>query len=194
MDGKCKILQIMRGHGNRPTVLMEIEGITVPQLIKLQGWETLSLTLKKYREKRSLNANSYYWKLCRDLAHEMDTSEEEMHNQLLERYGVYRTDEDGNLIPHFLPDSVNYLKKKYDHYTPAGSWLDHEGTRYCKYWELKGSSEYDSKEMGHLIEGLISECKECGIETIPPAELERMMKEYAKKHDEVPAVQQGDSR
>ena len=46
---------------------------------------------------------------------------------------------------------------------------------------LKGSSEYDTKEMSHLIDGLVSECKEMGIETLPPEELERMMAAYDRK-------------
>ena len=52
---------------------------------------------------------------------------------------------------------------------------------YRTYMMLKGSSEYDTKEMSHLIDGLVSECKEMGIETLPPEELERMMAAYGKK-------------
>lgn len=43
---------------------------------------------------------------------------------------------------------------------------------------LLGSSEYDTAEMSHLIEGLVNECKECCIETLTPDELSRMMAEY----------------
>jgi len=41
--------------------------------------------------------------------------------------------------------------------------------------------------MSRLIDGLVSECKECGIETLTPEELERMMVQYAKK-DEVTSL------
>ena len=43
---------------------------------------------------------------------------------------------------------------------------------------LKGSSRYDSAEMAHLLDGLISECKQLGIETATPEELERMKQLY----------------
>ena len=46
---------------------------------------------------------------------------------------------------------------------------------------IKGSSEYDTKEMSSFIDGIISEAKGLGIETLPPEELERMMKDYGKK-------------
>ena len=56
------------------------------------------------------------------------------------------------------------------------------GAMYRTYMMLKGSSEYNTKEMSHLIDGLVSECKEMGIETLPPEELERMMSEYEKRY------------
>jgi len=43
---------------------------------------------------------------------------------------------------------------------------------------LKGSSAYDTQEMSVLIEGLVSECKELGIETLPPDEIKRMLMTY----------------
>ena len=56
------------------------------------------------------------------------------------------------------------------------------GVMYRTYMMLKGSSEYDTKEMSRLIDGLASECKEMGIETMPPEELERMMAAYDRKY------------
>lgn len=47
---------------------------------------------------------------------------------------------------------------------------------------LAGSSTYDTKEMSELINGLVAECKEQGIETLPPEELARMMAEYEENH------------
>ena len=45
----------------------------------------------------------------------------------------------------------------------------------------KGSSGYNTSEMSALIDGVVSECKEMGIETLPPEELERMMDAYDRK-------------
>lgn len=52
---------------------------------------------------------------------------------------------------------------------------------YRWFYQIKGSSEYNTKEMSHLIDGIVSECKEMKIETLPPWEVERMMTAYAKK-------------
>ena len=37
-----------------------------------------------------------------------------------------------------------------------------------------GSSTFDTKEMSVFIDGLVETCKELGLETLPPDELERM--------------------
>ena len=46
------------------------------------------------------------------------------------------------------------------------------------YQKLKGSHEYNTKEMSDLLNGLISECKEMGIETATPEEIARMIALY----------------
>ena len=57
-----------------------------------------------------------------------------------------------------------------------------DGKMYRTYTVLAGSSTYDTKEMSELINGLVSECKEQGIETLTPDELARMMKDYEENH------------
>ena len=43
---------------------------------------------------------------------------------------------------------------------------------------LRGSSTYDTREMSDLINGLVSECREMGIETMTPDQLAEMMALY----------------
>jgi hypothetical protein len=45
---------------------------------------------------------------------------------------------------------------------------------------LRGSSDYDSREMSILIDGTISDCQDVGIETMTPDELLRL-KGYEKQ-------------
>ena len=44
-----------------------------------------------------------------------------------------------------------------------------------------GSSEYDTAQMSRLIELIIAECREQGIETKTPAELAALMEEWEKR-------------
>lgn len=41
-----------------------------------------------------------------------------------------------------------------------------------------GSSQYNTKQMSRLIDEIVSDCKEHGIETLTPNELARMKEEW----------------
>jgi hypothetical protein len=50
-----------------------------------------------------------------------------------------------------------------------------DGKELVFYKIFRGSSTYDTKEMSILIDGIVTECKELGIETLPPEEVKRML-------------------
>ena len=56
-----------------------------------------------------------------------------------------------------------------------GHWekIRDNGT-FAAYAMIKGSSEYDTKEMSVFIDGVVSEAKELGIQTETPEEIERL--------------------
>ena len=43
-----------------------------------------------------------------------------------------------------------------------------------------GSSTYDTAQMSRLINLIVDECKEAGIETVPPQRLQAMMDEWGR--------------
>lgn len=120
----------------------------------------------EYRKKRSLNSNSYCWALIGKIADALRTSKEEVYIQMLEDYGQ------SILIPLEEDKNPNGYFKYYKFIT--NKILN--GKKVNWYKVLKGSSNYDSKEMAILIDGIIYEAKELGIETLPPEEVEQLKK------------------
>lgn len=188
MQTTGKIVEIGRALDNCPRITLELTDACISKLLELRAAGQLAIRIQKYAPKRSLDANSYYWKLLGELARALDTSNEEMHNMLLQSYGTLDADEEGNCIVRFLPESEDYQRYRHEHYMPTGETITYDGMRFCKFYRIKGSSQYNSREMSRLIDGLIYECKNMEIETIPPKDLERMMKAYAKKHDQAAGV------
>jgi hypothetical protein len=45
---------------------------------------------------------------------------------------------------------------------------------------LIGSSQYDTKQMSILIDGIVSECRELGIETKPEEEIRSLIESWGK--------------
>lgn len=54
---------------------------------ELKDCEKLDIQIKKHREKRSLDANAYYWVLITKFAKKLELSNPEAHNMCLIRYG-----------------------------------------------------------------------------------------------------------
>lgn len=155
-----------------------------PDVEGLTGRE-LTIIAKQYRQKRSLDANAYYWQLLTKLADKLGVSNACMHNSLLRQYGQVEIVDD-KLIYLVLPDSEDGANKALEaetyHIRPTSETKEgSDGITYRTYVMLRGSSTYDTKEMSRLIDGLITECKEFGIDTMPPEELKRMMTMYEQK-------------
>ena len=126
--------------------------------------EILDIEIKKHRNKRSLNANNYLWALMNEMGNALNLSKEEVYFLMLKRYGQ---SEMVSIQTHI--DIKGYFK----YYEVAGTTLlnNKDFTHYKIY---KGSSEYDTKEMSILIDGVVGECQELGIETMTPEELESL--------------------
>lgn len=138
----------------------------------------LDLIAKKHTEKRSLNANAYFHVLVTKIAEVLCTSNVEVKNRLIREYGAYEYMDDR--IPTYLirseyEDAV--LNKDGVHFVTVG--YEHiDGVDYARMAVMRGSHTYDTKEMSRLIDGTVQEAKQLGIETMPPDQLERMLKQW----------------
>lgn len=134
---------------------------------ELKDCDKLSLEIKKYRAKRSLDANAYYWTLITKFAKVLETSNAEAHNRMLQLYGYPElVDEKSFLV--VVPDTEEAHRKVMQaeeyHLKPTSDVREgNDGIMYRTYVLLRGSRTYNTEEMSRLINGLISECKEIGI-------------------------------
>ena len=120
--------------------------------------------IKEHKEKRSLTANAYAWTLIGKIADDLRTSKEETYLTMLKRYGQ------SEMVSVLSSIDVSGYFKYYEPVATATL----QGKEFTHYKIFKGSSEYDSREMAVLIDGIVSEAKELDIETLPPSEVERL--------------------
>lgn len=149
-------------------------------LAMIKDAEKLKITAVKYRKKRSLDANAYYWAILTKLSEKLNISKTELHNRMLQDYGQIEKDDAGQSIIFSIKSDID-ISKRYDIYAkPIGTGTVN-GKEFTHYVLLKGSHTYDSREMSVLINGLVYEAKLQGIETLPPDELERMLNAWQPK-------------
>lgn len=140
--------------------------------------EDLAIETHAWKNRRSLNANAYYWTLVGKIAGRLGITNAKAHNILLMRYGSLELFGE-RLVYVSLPDTEDAEKKalenEYFHVRPTTHTRGN-----TRFWVMmKGSHEYDTQEFSRLLNGTIDEAKELGIETLPPDEIERMMELYA---------------
>lgn len=143
------------------------------QIDSIKDCEKLSIKAVKYREKRSLDANSYFHVLVDKLRQMLGISFAACKNQLITSYGqveyiggepvVIKT----NIKPDFMAEQETL------HCKPAK--VEVQGDREIWFYRVyRGSHTYDTAEMSKLIDGTVEECKQQGIETLPPDKLKEM--------------------
>lgn len=168
---------------HRLTILFEPNEEFGQAYEELKGYDKLSLEIKPYRRKRSLDANAYYWVLLTKLARVLDTSNAELHNILLSKYGFMEI-VDGRTIKVVLPDTDAAYNKVMGsplyHLKPTSdARMGNDGMAYRTYIMIRGSSTYNTAEMSRLIDGLVADCRCVGMSDseIASTEERRILKE-----------------
>jgi hypothetical protein len=131
---------------------------------ELNGADRLSIKIDKYREKRSLNANSYAWALLTEIGNVLRQSKEDVYFAMLKEYGQSELISVKAHIP--IGEYVKYCEE-------AGeSTLN--GKLFKHYKVYKGSSEFDKREMAIFIDGIVQEAKALDIDTRTPDEIAKL--------------------
>lgn len=146
----------------------------IPKLLDLD--QEKKYEIKKHREKRSLDANSYYWSLLNQLTNKLietgvEISNEELHLRMLQNYSQVM------LVPLLPTQKPNGYFKYYEEYK-KGKIGKQEVIQYKVY---KPSSEMDSKEFWLLLKGLEQECRQQGIETLEEKKVRELIEQMENK-------------
>lgn len=139
--------------------------------------------LKEHKEKRSLNANSYYWTLLGKIARELTNggtaiSTAEIHNDFLREIST-PVEIDGNVVTVSIPDTPQAerqaQKSETYHLKPTSATeVSADGTILRSYLMLRGSSTFNSQEMAALINLCVEEAQNLGIETLTKDEISHL--------------------
>lgn len=146
--------------------------------------------IKRKVKDKSQNLNSYMWQLCtkvaKELSKEYPTSKDDVYRQAIRQGNLFYS----TPVKH---EAVEHYKKIWANREKRVGWFAEEAyksptlegftTMHC-YW---GSSEYDGKQLHDLVQIIVEEAKEFGIETKTPQELvlleQQWQTAYEKKEE-----------
>jgi hypothetical protein len=140
--------------------------------------KSLIVTIKEYRQKRSLDANAYFWTLCDKVAEKLNTSKEEIYKEKIKECGVFE------IVP-LRNDAVERYTAMWGK-NGLGWFCEVLGASklqgYTNVITYFGSSTYNSKEMSRIVESIVEDCRELKIPTVDENELLKMYDAYRGKN------------
>ena len=130
--------------------------------------------MKRWRERRSLDANAYCWTLIDKLAAARGLTKAEIYREAIRGIGgvsetVCVTDKAvDRLVEGWSHNGLGWFAETMPSKIPGC-------TNVILHY---GSSTYDTKQMSALIDHIVQDCKAVGIETKTPHELESMLNDW----------------
>ena len=144
---------------------------------ELNQCEKLDIAVKKWRKKRSLDSNSYFWTLAGELAAKLSISPETIYREMVRDIGgnyeviPVRTDAVNRFCEAWSSNGIGWITDTFPSKLKG----------YTNVMAYYGSSTYDTAQMHRLLDTMISECREHGVEVRPKEEIESMMKMWEER-------------
>ena len=145
----------------------------ISEIEKLRDDEKLSIKIVKYRKKRSLDANGLLWFCLGQIAASLQADKWDIYLQMLKRYGKYT-------YICVKPNMVDSVRSQWRETEVVGD-VNINGSEAVQMLCYFGSSTYSTKEFSVLLDGVISEMHEMGLEVPPSTEMKRALEEWERK-------------
>lgn len=137
----------------------------------------LDITIKKWRKKRSLNANAYMWSLCDEIGKAVGLDKEEVYKEAVRARGV---SDSFKLVPGAAKRFINAWKNNGIGWVVEIVDLTDSEVVVRAYY---GTSTYDTKQMADVIDWLIDEAERLNIDTATPEQRSLMLDEWRQAHE-----------
>lgn len=165
---KAKIASFKVSGFRKGILTLELDGDFRNQYDKLKDGD-VEVTIEQYSESRTLKANSYLWALVTKIANVLRESKDAIYLDMLRAYGQ------GGVVSIQEKDETRFLRAyRYREYLGES---ENKGKLFKHYRFWIGSSEYSRNEFAILLDGVIQEAKNLGIEVRPEEEIKSMLAE-----------------
>ena len=157
----------------KPKISLLLNTNEISDIEELKNENKLNFELKKYKEKRSLDANAYMWVLVSKLQEKLDIPKEDIYKDAIKNIGVYE------VIP-VKNEAVERFVQAWKH--NGLGWICETTTSklegFTNVLAFYGSSTYNTKEMSRLIDLIVQECQQLNIETKSKSEIDSLLSQW----------------
>ena len=178
---RAKVVDIYKREKSPLFCVFEAGGIEIPEddIKMATEWKNgAEITINEFKYQRSASANAYFHLLVHKIAEKMRIGNDECKVRMNLEYGSPKMLDEKTLFAVQVPKGANVT----DIY-PYAKWVKDvtdNGVVKDVYIFYKRTHTLNTKEMSRLIDGVISEAQQLGIETITPAEKEKLIKLWSE--------------
>lgn len=163
-ENKPKIAVLL---DNRVEITFTTDRTAIREFDGLKDKE-LTVAVKEYKAKRSLSQNAYLWVLLNEIAKKVGRSKETVYREFVKDYGTFE------ILP-IRNDAVESFKFKWS--KNGLGWItedlgESKMKGFTKLVAYYGSSTYNREEMRRLIDAVVTECQDLGIQTMSLADID----------------------
>ena len=155
--------------------LISFEVEDAPEVFDKTKDKPLNIEIKQFREGRSKDANALLWACIGEIAVALRTDKWSVYLLMLKRYGQYTY----ICVP---PQAVDMVKRQWREVEEVGD-IKINGRDAIQLLCYYGSSTYDAQQFSALLDGVISEMKELGLQTPTSEEMRRSLEELEKREN-----------
>ena len=173
---KARLRDLSFGVDGKQILSLTIEGDFREKWDDLKE-KDLEVDIKKYRKKRSKNANDFLWTICEEIAKNQGITKEEVYRKQIREVGVYeplpiREDKIPLFEEAWRKNGIGWFVDVVDNSFPG----------YKKVFAYYGTSTYNTEEMSRVINAALEDARALGIDLISPEELSLLLENNEKHH------------
>lgn len=161
----------------KPKITILLNSNEINQVEELKGLK-LNVELKKWIKKRTLDCNAYMWVLIQKIAEKISTEntvigKEQIYRDAIKEVGAY------SIVP-IKSEAVEEWTRIWK--SNGIGWIcETQPSKLDGFTNVMcyhGSSVYNQKEMNRLVNVIVEECRNLGIEIKPDEELKSLLEEW----------------
>lgn len=152
------------------------ENSSINEIAKLKDCEKVAIKMTKHRNRRSLDANALLWMCLGKIAEVLRADKWDVYLQMLKRYGKFT-------YICVKPNVVDAMKAQWRECEVVGE-VNINGQKAVQMLCYFGSSTYDTQEFSVLLDGVITEMREMGLETPASEDMRRSLEQWEKMQNE----------
>ena len=170
---RARIADFSMTFAGKQRLTFELDGDFREQYDTLKDGD-VELTVKRFRQKRSLDSNALAWVLIDKIAQRMRMSKVDVYRDHIRHIGgvsetvCVQDRAVDKLTDAWSKNGIGWQTETFPSKIPGC-------TNVTLYY---GSSTYDTAQMSALIDALVQSCKALGIETMPEEQLQSLMEAY----------------